>query len=103
MKNLRYLFVIVLIVLMCGFSWLAYKKSLNTNSINQAEAINIAAEKLKEFSKKNKILSSDFENAEIRWNGAQWEIYYKGVGKNDFLVNILVSTTGKAEVHSTKL
>ena len=80
MKNLRYLFVIVLIVLMCGFSWLAYKKSLNTNSINQAEAINIAAEKLKEFSKKNKILSSDFENAEIRWKfRAQWDINYKSV------------------------
>jgi uncharacterized protein (UPF0333 family) len=72
-----------------------------SNAISQSEAVNIAKQELNSFAKERNVSVNDFEKEEIRWNGNQWEIYYKGSNSNNLLVNILVSKTGRSEVHST--
>ena len=91
-----------LLIILFSLIFIIYKIIFNQNFINQEEAEIIADKNLSLFAQQRKISINDFEKAEIRRNGNQWEIFYKGRERNDLLVNILVSKTGQAEVHSTR-
>ena len=76
-------------------------------AISQAEVEKLAAVRLEEYVKKEKLSLGDFGNPEIRYTEKDaggkdlkaWEVYYTSKNKPIYRVNILVGLHGDIELH----